>query len=128
MLSFENEAGRRGYPGCYFPKVETKGYNIKIKGRNFFDQPVNNEIKAYENIRKIATGQKDNYTARCLLDYPYFRESFKMIAIELGKQQALGADPRTIQLINFTVNLERVGDTKMLFVLEEIKQTILDFS
>ena len=128
MQSLENETGRRGNPGYYLPKVEINCYNIKIKGRKFFHHPVNNEIKPYENIRKIGTGQEGNYTIRCLLDYPYFRESFKMIAIELGKQQALCADQRTIHLINFTVNLECVNDTKILFILEEIKQTHLDFS
>ena len=51
-----------------------------------------------------------------------------MIAIDLSKQQALDADPRAIQQINFTVNLDRVGNTRIYFILEEAKKTVLDFS
>ena len=66
-------------------------------------------IKQYENIRKIAIGQGDDYRTGCLIDYPYFKESYKMIAIYLSKQQALDADPKATQQINFTVNLDRAG-------------------
>ena len=52
--------------------------------------------KTYENIRKIATGAGDDYAAGCLLDYPYFKDSYKMIAIDLSKQQALDADLKKI--------------------------------
>ena len=62
--------------------------------------------KTYENIRKIAIGQGDDYTTGCLLDYSYFKENYKMIAIDLIKQQELGGDPRAIQQINFKANLE----------------------
>ena len=99
-----------------------------IDGRNFFDQPIDNMAKTYENIRKIATGQGDDYTTGCLLDYPYFKENYKMIAIDLRKQQELDADPRAIQQIDFTANLDRAGNTKMFFIIEEAKETILDFS
>ena len=51
-----------------------------------------------------------------------------MIAIDLSKQQALDADPRAIQQINFTVNLDRAGNTTMFFIIEEAKETVLDFS
>ena len=63
----------------------------------FFDQPIKNDIKTYENIRKIATGQEEDYTTDCLLDYPYFKENYKMIARDLCKQQALDADSRGIE-------------------------------
>ena len=59
-----------------------------------------------------------------LLDYPYFKESWKMIAIDLSKQQALDADPKAIQQINFTANLDRAGNTAVLFIIEEAKETI----
>ena len=62
----------------------------------FFDQPLNNDHKTYEKIFKIATGKGDDYTTGCLLDYPYFKENYKMIAIDLTKQQALSADLRAI--------------------------------
>ena len=78
----------------YLPKVEIKDYNVMIDGRNFFDQPINNMSKTYENIRKIATGKGDDYTTGCLLDYPYFKENYKVIAIDLSRQNELDADPR----------------------------------
>ena len=85
-----------------------------IDGRNVFDQPINSMNKTYENIRKIATGKGDDYTTSCLLDYCYFKENYKMIAVDLSKQQALDADPRAIHQINFTANLDR---NKTIFLL-----------
>ena len=99
-----------------------------INGENFFDQPIKNNKVTYENIRKIATGQGDDYTTGCLLDYSNFMDTYKMIAVDLSKQQVLDADPRAIQQINFTANLDRDGDTKIYFIIEEAKETILDFS
>ena len=60
----------------------------------------------YENIRKISTSKGDDYTTGCLLNYPYFKEHYKMIAIDLSRQKELDADPRAIQQINFTANLK----------------------
>ena len=99
-----------------------------IDGKDFFDQPVKNDLTTYENIRKIATGQGDDYTTGCLLDYNYFKNYYKMIIIDLRKQQALDADPEEIQQINFTANLDRSGQTAMYFIIEEAKETALDFS
>ena len=89
-----------------------------INGENFFDQTVKDNKVTYENIRKIATGQGHDYTTGCLLDYPYFRDSCKVIAVNLSKQQALDADPRANQQINFTANLDRAGNTRIYFILE----------
>ena len=99
-----------------------------IDGRNFFDQPINSNNKTYENNRKNVTGKGDDYTTGCLLDYPYFKENYKMIAIDLSKQQALDADPRKIQQINFTANLDRAGNTTIFFIIEQEKETIFEFS
>ena len=63
-----------------------------------------------------------------MLDYPYFKENYKIIAIDLSKQQAFDADPRGIQQINFTANLDRPRNTTMFFIIEETKDTVLDFS
>ena len=109
-MSFENENGRTSHSEYYLPKVEIKDYNVQIYGKNFFDQPINNDIKTFENIRKSATGQGDDYTTGCLLDYPYFKENYKMIAIDLSKQQALDVNPRAIQQISFTAAKETVLD------------------
>ena len=67
-----------------------------IDGKNFFDQPRKDNKVTYENIRKISTGHRDNYTTGCLLDYPYSKDIYKMIAADLSKQQALDADSRAI--------------------------------
>ena len=81
--------------------------------KNFFDQPVKNNKITYENIRNIATGQGDDYTTDCLLDYIYFKDYYKMIAVDLSKQQALNADPKAIQQIDFTANLNRDENTRI---------------
>ena len=91
-----------------------------IDGKNIIDQPMKNKFKTYENIRNIATGQRDNQTIGCLLEYPYFKENHRMIETDLSKQQALiDTDPRAIQQINFTSNLDRVGI--MFFIIEKAK-------
>ena len=64
---------------------------------NTFYQPVKNDKLTYENIRKMATGQGDDYTTCCLLDYIYFKNYYKMIAVDLSKQQVLDADPKAVQ-------------------------------
>ena len=99
-----------------------------IDRRNFFAQPIKNELKLYDNIRKIATGQGDDYATRCLLDYTYFKNYFKLIAIDLSKQQNLDADPKVIQQINFTGNLSRDQGATMFFINEKAKKRVLDFS
>ena len=99
-----------------------------IDGRNFFDQPMKNDSKIYDNITKIAIGQGDDHTTGCLLDYPYFKKYYKLIAIDLSKQQKLDADPKAIQQINFTGNLTRADGARMYFIIEEAKETVLDFS
>ena len=103
VLAYENYTQRTSAKGYYLPNVQIKFYNVMINGENFFDQPIKDNKVTYENIRKIATGQGDDYTTGCLLDYPYFKDSYKMIAVDLSKQQALDAD------------------------LEEAKETILNF-
>ena len=85
-----------------------------IDSRNFFDQP-----------RKIATAKGDDYTTGCLLDCPYFKENYKIIAIDLSRQTELDANPRAIQQINFTANSDRAGNTTIFFITEEAKEIIV---
>ena len=113
VLSFENNDGRTSYTRYYLPLIEIKDYNVMIDGQFFFDQPVKNNLITYDNI--------------CSLDYPYFKNYQKMIAIDLHIQQALHADLKAIQQINFTANLDRGGNKTMFFFIEEAKKTILDF-
>ena len=126
VLAFGNDTQRTSHTSSYLPNVEIKNYNVMINGVNFFDQPIKDNKVTYENIRKIATGRGDDYTTGCLLDYPYFKDSYEMIAIYLSTQQALHADPRAIQQINFTANLDSASNTRTY--LEESKESKLDFA
>ena len=128
VLAFENDTQRTSAIGYYLPNVQLKDCNIMIDGENVFDQPVKNNKVTSKNIRKIATGQGDDYTTGCLLDYPYFKDSYDMIAADLSKQQALDADPRANQQINFTPNLDKAGNTRIYFIFKEADEAILDFS
>ena len=76
----------------------------------------------------IATGQDDDYVTGCLVDYPYFKKSYKLIAVDLSEQQKVDADPKAIQQINFTGNLDRAEGSTMFFIIKEAKETVLDFS
>ena len=87
---------------------------VMIDRQNFFYHPVKNNLRTYENIWKIATGQGDNYTTGCLLDYNYFNKLNKMITIDLSKQQFHNVDPK--------------ANTTVFFIIEEAKETKLDFS
>ena len=99
-----------------------------IDGRNLFDQPINSMTKTYENIRIIPTGQGDDYTTGCLLDYSYFKTNYKLIAIDISRQQALDADLRAIQQFNFTANLNRDDGATIFFIFELAKETVFEFS
>ena len=128
VLAFENDKQRTSNKRYYIPNVEIKDYNIMIDGKNFFDQPVENDKVTHENIRKITIDHGDDYTTGCLLDYTYFKKYYKMIAVDLSKQQVLDADPKAVQQINFTANLDRAGNTRLYFILEEAKETVFEFS
>ena len=102
-LSFKDEDGQESYKQYYLPTVEIRDYNVMIDGKNFFDQQKKkNDLNTYDNIRKIATAQVDDYTTGCLLDYLHLAKYYKLIAINLSKQQKLDADPKAIEQINFT--------------------------
>ena len=96
-----------------------------LDGEIFFDQPVRNDLITYDNIWKIATGQGDDWTTGCLLDYNYFKKFYKIIVPALSKQQALDADPKEIEQINFTENLQ--NQWAIFLISEEAKETILEF-
>ena len=127
-LFFQDNANRTRYTGYFYTKLETKDYTVMIDGQIVLDELAKNYLKAYYNMIKSSTGQLDQYTTGCLLDYFYFREHYKLIAIDLTKQPALDADTKAIQQLNFSENLDRVGNTTMFFIIEQAKGTILDFS
>ena len=126
--SFKDRGVRESYKYYFIPTVETKDYNVVVDGRNFLDQPVRNNLRIYYNIRKIAIGQGDDYTTGCLIDYPYFKNYYKLLAIDLSKQKKINAFRKAMQLINFSGNLYRGGITQMFFIIEEEKETVSDFS
>ena len=110
----------------FLPRIEIKSYNIEIDGRNFYDQPINDLIKQYDEIRKISTGQGDDYTTGCLLDFAYFEKNYRLIAVDLSKQKVLDADSRAIQQIIFTGKTSQA--VIIYYIYEKSKETILEFS
>ena len=96
-----NEAGIKDHKKYFLPGGKIENYNVFIDGRNFYDQPINDLIKQYGEVRKVSTGQGDDYTTECLLDYAYFKDNYRLIAVDLSKQKALNTDPRAIQQIVF---------------------------
>ena len=84
VLSFKYEEDRTSFSKFYVPKVEIKDFNVLIDGKRFFDVPVKNKEEAYEKIMSIS--KNNDYTTGNLLDYEYFSEHYKLIAIELSKQ------------------------------------------
>ena len=85
----------------FLPRVYITNYNVLIDGRNFYDQPIKDQLKKYDGIRKIATGKEDDYAIGCSLDYQYFKDHYQLIAVDLSKQKELDADSRAIQQIEF---------------------------
>ena len=91
-----NEADIKNNKKYFLPRREIINYNVLIDGRNIYDQPINDLIKQYDEVRKVSTGKSDDYTTGCLLDYAYFKDNCRLIAVDLSKQKALDADPRSI--------------------------------
>ena len=133
VLTYDNTAGDNqvstdSFKRYFLPRVKIKNYDVEIDGRNFYDQPINDSIKQYYEIRKILTGQGDDYTTGCLLDFAYFEKKYKLIAADLSKQKALDADSRVIQQIIFTGKIKAATDnTRVIiyYILEQSKEAIL---
>ena len=105
-----------------------------IDGRNFCDHPIDGLIKQYDEVRKVSTEYGDDYTTGCFMDYAYFKDNCKLVAVGLSKQKALDTDPKAIRQIVF----QRVvggddddddDDTKIILytILEQSKETMLEF-
>ena len=101
-----------------------------IDGRNFYDQPIKDLIKQYDEVRKVSTGYGDDYTTGCLLDYAYFKDNYKLIAVDLSKQKVLDVDPRAIQQRVFQGVVGGANNTKIRLytILKKSKETMLEFS
>ena len=98
----DNQVSADSYQKHFLPRVKIENYKMEIDGKNFYDQPINDAIKQYDKIRKTSTGQGDDYTTGCLLDFVYFENNYRLIAVDLSKQKALDAHSRAIQQIIFT--------------------------
>ena len=137
VLAYDNAAGNDqvsidSFKKYFLPRVKIENYNIEIDGRNFYDQPINDSIKQYDEVRKISTGQGDDYTTGCLLDFAYFEKNYRLIAADLSKQKALDADPRAIQQIIFTGKIKSTAqNTRVIiyYILEflQSKEKMLEF-
>ena len=126
VLSFtRNNAGdnRDSFSHYYVPNVEIKDFNVLIDGKSFFDLPVKNEEEAYEKIMDMSNN--NDYTTGNLLDFAYYKENYRLIAIDLSKQTKL-KDP---QQINFIGKIEDQNDgATMIFIIEKSEETTLQFS
>ena len=120
-----NKVERDSHRKYFLPRVDITNYNVLIDGRNFYDQPINDQIKKYDEIRKIATEKGDDYTTGCLLDYQHFQDHYQLIAVDSSKQKELDADPRAIQQIEFHGMLNT--NSQVCTVLEKLRETILEF-
>ena len=89
VLAYNNTAGNDqvsidSFKKYFLPRVKIENCNIEIDGKNFYDQPINDSIKQYDEIRKITAGQDDDYTTGCLLDFAYFEKNDRLIAADLS--------------------------------------------
>ena len=118
-----NKVERDSHRKYFLQRVNITNYNALIDGRNFYDQPINDQIKTNDEIRKIATGKGDDYTTGCLLDYQYLKDHYQLITVDLSRQKEIDADPRTIQQVEFYGKLET--NSLVCTVLEKSKETVL---
>ena len=88
---------RNGQRKYYLPKIDLKKYNVIIDGRNFYDNPIESDLEKYRELKKVMIRKGEGYTTGSLLDFNYFNEHYKLVAVDLSKQKELDADPRGIQ-------------------------------
>ena len=127
----DNVTNGNSYRKYFLPRAKIENYIINIDGRNFYDQPLNDLIKQYDEIRTISTRQGDDYTTGCLLDFAYFEMNCRLIAVDWSKQKALDTDSRAIQQIIFTGKIKATeANTRVIiyYILEKSKETILEFA
>ena len=118
-----NFTTENSYDKYFLLRLKIDIYDIKIDGRNFYDQPINDSIKQYDEVRKILIGQGGDYTTGCLLDFAYFIKKYRLIAVDLSKQKV---DSRAIQQILFTGNAS--ANVRIYYILEKSKETMLEFA
>ena len=124
-----NEVCIKNNKKYFLPRGEIENYNVLIDGRNLYDQPINDLIKQYDEVRKVPTGQGDNYTTGCFLDYAYFKDNYRLTVVVLSKQKALDADARAIQEIVVQGIAGGADNSKIRLytILEKSKETVFEF-
>ena len=123
VLAYQTADDRQSFSQFYLPKVMVKDFNVIIDKLAFFDLPIKTDEKAYEKIIDIS--RNNEYTTGNLLDYDYFKK-YKLIAIDLSKQQVLQENEDLIQQINFIGRLEEAAN--VFIIIEKKENTILEFS
>ena len=124
VLAYQNADDRQSFYQFYLPRVMVKDFNVIIDELAFFDLPIKNEEEAYEKIIDIS--RNNEYTTGNLLDYDYFKKYYKLIAVDLSKQQVLQENEDLIQQINFIGKLEEAAN--VFIIIEKKENTILEFS
>ena len=121
----DDQFNRNSQQKYYLPRNDLNEYNVIIDGRNFYDNPIENYIEKYRELKKVMTGKGEDYNAGSLLDFNYFQNHYKLVAVDLSKQKELDADPRAIRQIEFKYMLGT--DSTIYWVLEKSQETILEF-
>ena len=124
VLAYQTAYDRQSFSQFYLPRVMIKDYNVIIDKLGFFDLPIKTEKEAYEKIIDISGNNE--YTTGNLLDYDYFKKYYKLIAIDLSKQQVLQENEDLIQQINFIGRLEQAAN--VFIIIEKKENTTLEFS
>ena len=88
-----------------------------INGKILYDQPIDSDIKRYEGIGKLTTGQSEDYTTGCLLDYEHIKNYYRLIAVDLSERKELDADPKAIQQIEFDNNNNNNNNNTIIIML-----------
>ena len=123
VLAYQTADDRQSFSQFYLPKVMVKDFNVIIDKLAFFDLPIKTEEEAYEKIIHIS--RNNEYTTGNLLDYDYFKKYYKLIAIDLSKQQVLQENEDLTQQINF---IGRLTEAAVFIIIEKKENTILEFS
>ena len=121
--SANGQPTRNGQRKYYLPRIDLNKYNVIIDGRNFYDNPIESDIEKYRELKKVMIGKGEDYTTGSLLDFNYFKNHYKLVAVDLSKQKELDADPTAIQQIEFKYMLGK--NSTIYWVLEKSKESFI---
>ena len=115
---------RNSHTKHFLPRVNITNCNVLIDGKILCDESINDQIKRYDEIRKTATWQRDNYTTGCLLDYQYFKNHYQLTAVDLSKQKEVDANSTAVHQIEFYGMLQT--NSQICTVFEKSRETMLE--